>query len=307
LNRLVLAHDHFAQYLAFYIDYQLKRRQHEEVAKAASLLPYVGNKESFEQFYRGHLAARLINGLPSDLTSERLLIDTFKVGNSNTYTRKMEKMISDVGASRKLLNEFVQSLAPGAIVNLVDSPPPFVHNVQFTATVLTENQWPPHYRPTTCRLPSNVEELFASFEKFYLTKYSSRKLQLNVGAGSAVISARFFGPEALQKTRTQISNNDSSLVDVSKMSNVIKKSLVVTPFQMAIFDLFNTRSFITVQDLLSLGLSTKALQRSISPAVQLHILCRQGDATPSFLPGSADVYYVNDEFRSKKSTINLRK
>lgn len=49
LHNLVLSEEHFSQYLAFYIDYQLKRHHNEDVNRAADLLPYMGNKESFEQ------------------------------------------------------------------------------------------------------------------------------------------------------------------------------------------------------------------------------------------------------------------
>lgn len=116
----------------------------------------------------------------------------------------MEKMIEDVSHSRSLLSEFVQTLDPEASVNVAEVPPPIIQGVQFTATVLTENFWPAHYRPTACRLPPHVSNLFAAFKSFYLAKHSGRKLALNAGVGSAVLSVGFYGLDALQATQNRV-------------------------------------------------------------------------------------------------------
>jgi hypothetical protein len=107
------------------------------------------------------------------------------------------------------------------------------------------------------------------------------------------------------------------------MRSVSKKSFVVTTVQLTVLDLFNERSFVTVQvclifgffrikfpyvqDLLALDFTSKSLQRAVLPMVKLHLLIRQGDTSPNFAPESNDVYYVNDNFHSRKPIVNLRK
>jgi hypothetical protein len=56
-----------------------------------------------------------------------------------------------------------------------------------------------------------------------------------------------------------------------------------------------------------LELPIKLLQRAVIPMVKLHVLLRQGETVPNFAADSADVYFINEEFRSKKSIVNLRK
>ena len=58
-------------------------------------------------------------------------------------------------------------------------------------TILTSNCWPMNHSPSPCTLPATMSKACQSFEQFYLSRHSGRRLTWQLHLGNADVRVRF--------------------------------------------------------------------------------------------------------------------
>lgn len=164
-----------------------------------SLFRFLEDKDIFENFYRGHLAKRLLcsRSVDSD-EAEQKLINYLKSECGHAYTFKIEGMLRDVASSKKLDHAFQRSLLAVDAQDYNDENDDERDAVALSAasvlnvSVLTSAYWP---LDTATLLSVNVcPSLSAAcqmYQKFYHTRHNGRKLTWLLSQGTGVIRGTF--------------------------------------------------------------------------------------------------------------------
>lgn len=63
--------------------------------------------------------------------------------------------------------------------------------IELNVTVLTSNCWPMSHSPSLCTLPRLMSKACQSFEQFYLSRHSGRRLTWQLHLGNADVRVRF--------------------------------------------------------------------------------------------------------------------
>lgn len=125
----------------------------------------------------------------------------FQTEFGNAYTRRLEKMFADISNSSEFMKEFNNTEEMSIVNN---------HNkIEFNVSILTPGFWPQMNASPDYSLPESVSQLFSLFQQYYNTKYPSRKMNLAIFNGYAVINATFFGQqhkEPLKDICTEVNN-----------------------------------------------------------------------------------------------------
>ncbi|CAD5208977.1 unnamed protein product [Bursaphelenchus xylophilus] len=298
LHRVFNSVDKFAEFLAIYFDVELRQNKVDQMDNVLGLVHYVSSKEDFERLYKIYLARRLVGANVLNLELERTIIESLKVEFGNVYTRRMEKMFKDMEMSFELLREFAASQN----LPLPADGVPRNDGLKFSITVITPGFWPQMNSLAPCSLPSQLSSAFHDFEHFYTKKYPTRRLGLNVYNGFTVVEARFFGQAVIDEVKDKIERGDDSLVAVPSDS-LTTKSLVCTPVQTAVLDLFNSCCYVNSNKLKSMGDSE--LKKGIPSLIRGKILIKE--FMVDMEGNEQEVYYINDVYSHKKTTINLTK
>jgi len=56
---------------------------------------------------------------------------------------------------------------------------------------MTSNAWPMNHSPSTCNLPTEMGKACKSFEQFYLSRHSGRRLTWQFSLGNADVIVKF--------------------------------------------------------------------------------------------------------------------
>ena len=98
-------------------------------------------------------------------------------------------MFTDMATSRDLLAGFKESRNQAAETSAgLPDPPP----VDLAVQVLTSGAWPLP-PPGPCEIPAPLREAAKTFEEYYLSVYSGRKLTWQTGLGTVELKAQFQG------------------------------------------------------------------------------------------------------------------
>jgi len=127
---------------------------------------YIEDKDVFQTFYSKLLAKRLINGTSNSHFSEGQMIAQLKQNCGVDYTAKLARMFNDMGVSEELLEHFKSSSTYKEIKG-VES---------FSILVLATGSWPLQPPATNFLVPDELVSCEQSFQKFYQSKHSGRKL-----------------------------------------------------------------------------------------------------------------------------------
>ncbi|KAK6340567.1 Cullin-3 [Orbilia brochopaga] len=183
-----------SEYISLFVDENIKKglkgKTEAEVDavldKAIVLFRYIQDKDVFERYYKKHLSRRLILGRSVSNDVERAMISKFKVEVGYSFTSKMEGMFKDMTVSQDLTSEYKKHLA-----NL-DSDN---QNIDLDIKVLTSTFWPwsamGGENAHTCTYPEELENIRASFQRFYLRRHTGRQLTWQPQMGTADIRATF--------------------------------------------------------------------------------------------------------------------
>jgi len=172
-----------ASYLVLYIDELLKSslkglsEQEADVLleKVIVIFRYLQDKDIFENFYKQHLAKRLLSGRSVSEDAERSMIAKLKQECGYQFTSKLEGMFTDMSISKETMENFQR---------------PADSTVELEVNVLTAGYWPTASVPQ-CRLAQELLPVHEAFEAYYLSKHTGRKLTWQTNMGTADLKARF--------------------------------------------------------------------------------------------------------------------
>jgi len=180
------------EYLSLFIDDKLKKgvkglsdAEVEQVLdKAMILFRFLQEKDAFEEYYKRHLARRLLNQKSASDDSEKMMISKLKSECGCQFTSKLEGMFKDMTLSNSINEEF-----KGYLLNTGKS----LEGVDLTVRVLTTGCWPGHNQVPSINLPRIPAAAFDVFKSFFLAKHSGRILTLLPTTGTADLNAVFYG------------------------------------------------------------------------------------------------------------------
>ena len=139
------------EYLSLFIDDKLKKgvkglsdAEVEQVLdKSMILFRFLQEKDAFEEYYKRHLARRLLNQKSASDDSEKMMISKLKSECGCQFTSKLEGMFKDMTLSNTVNDEFKSHMAN--IKNLA--------GVDLSVRVLTTGFWPGQNAPPPINLP----------------------------------------------------------------------------------------------------------------------------------------------------------
>lgn len=202
-----------SEYLSLYIDDNLKKSLkgksdseiEETLEKSISLFRFIADKDVFENYYKAHLAKRLLNAKSLSEDIEKNLISKLKMEIGTSYTSKLDGMFRDMKLSKDMITKYKdrkkeqlsghsQNLAAG-VTQPAELPQPATKpaDIGLFVNVLTSTFWPTSVVSThiKCNFPPEIEAARQDFERFYFSLHSGRKLAWNPNLGTADIKVRF--------------------------------------------------------------------------------------------------------------------
>ncbi|KAH9002894.1 Cullin-domain-containing protein [Lactarius hatsudake] len=174
------------EFISLYIDENLKKgiERDTEVEvildKTITLFRFITEKDVFERYYKAHLAKRLLHNRSVSDDAERGMLAKLKVECGFQFTVKLEGMFHDMKLSADTMQAYRD--------HVVNSTAP---EVDISVTVMTSTFWPMSYAPIPCTLPPLLVKASKSFEQFYLSRHSGRKLTWQPSLGTADVRVTF--------------------------------------------------------------------------------------------------------------------
>ncbi|KAL4911085.1 hypothetical protein BDW74DRAFT_172536 [Aspergillus multicolor] len=188
-----------SEFLSLFFDENLKKgikgKTENEVdsllENGITLLRYIKDKDRFEAYYKKHLSRRLLMKRSMSMDAERQMISKMKMEVGNQFTQRLESMFKDMNLSEDLTNSYKKYVR--------EQGDPDQKRLELDINVLTSTMWPMEIMSSTkdgqielpCIVPKEVESVKQSFEKFYLSQHSGRKLAWQHSMGTADIKATF--------------------------------------------------------------------------------------------------------------------
>merc|ERR1712176_468085 len=223
-----------AQYLSLYTDALLRKHankmsENEVLSKlddVITIFKYLSDKDIFEDFYKQHLASRLLHTKSHSDHFEKVMIAKLKTECGHQYTSKLEGMFKDIAQSRQINESWHQIY--GNKQNQDE--------IQLNTKVLTTGFWPIPSKKG-CILPSSILSITEKFRRFDCDSHSGRKLIFDSSRGSAELRVNF---------------------------DAAPKDLVVHTYQMVILLLYNDRDTYSWKDIYNkLKIDKEELERHI--------------------------------------------
>lgn len=201
-----------SEYLSLFIDDNLKKslkgKSDSEVEdileKSVSLFRFIADKDVFENYYKAHLAKRLLNSKSLSEDIEKNLISKLRMEIGTSYSVKLDGMFKDMKLSKDMMDkfkerkkeraaEFAERQEEGYDASSGAKPNDKSGDVDIFVNVLTSTFWPTSVvsTQTKCAFPSEIETAREEFEKFYFSLHSGRKLAWNPNLGTADVKVRF--------------------------------------------------------------------------------------------------------------------
>ncbi|KAJ7650303.1 Cullin-domain-containing protein [Roridomyces roridus] len=174
--------------IALFIDDHLKRglkgKTDTEVDlvldKTITVFRFITEKDVFERYYKGHLAKRLLQGRSVSDDAERGMLAKLKVECGYQFTQKLEGMFNDMRISEDTMKAYRTHLSKTV-----------APQIDISVTVMTSTFWPMAHSASPCTLPLELIQASKSFEQFYLSQHSGRRLTWQPSLGSADVRVAF--------------------------------------------------------------------------------------------------------------------
>ncbi|KIK96146.1 hypothetical protein PAXRUDRAFT_826271 [Paxillus rubicundulus Ve08.2h10] len=176
------------EFISLFIDENLKKglrgKTDTEVdlvlEKTITVFRYITEKDAFERYYKNHLAKRLLFGRSVSDDAERGMLAKLKIECGYQFTQKLEGMFNDMKISQETMQAYRDYLEN-------TSPP----ELELSVTVTTSTFWPMSHSASTCVLPELLTRACKSFEHFYLSRHSGRRLTWQPSLGNADVRVQF--------------------------------------------------------------------------------------------------------------------
>ncbi|KAG2347733.1 Cullin-domain-containing protein [Suillus weaverae] len=176
------------EYISLFIDENLKKglkgKTDMEVDavldKTITVFRYITEKDAFERYYKNHLAKRLLLGRSVSDDAERGMLAKLKVECGYQFTQKLEGMFHDMKISADTMQAYRKYLEG------VSAP-----EVEISVTVMTSTFWPMSHSSASCIFPEVLIRACKSFEHFYFSRHSGRRLAWQPSLGNVDVRVRF--------------------------------------------------------------------------------------------------------------------
>lgn len=176
------------EYISLFIDENLKKglkgKTDMEVDavldKTITVFRYITEKDAFERYYKNHLAKRLLLGRSVSDDAERGMLAKLKVECGYQFTQKLEGMFHDMKISADTMQAYRKYLEG------VSAP-----EVEISVTVMTSTFWPMSHSSASCIFPEVLTRACKSFEHFYFSRHSGRRLAWQPSLGNADVRVQF--------------------------------------------------------------------------------------------------------------------
>lgn len=221
-------HNKPAELLAKFVDGKLRSKSTEEdieniLNKVMVIFRFIQGKDIFEAFYKKDLAKRLLVGKSASQDAENSMISKLKLECGSGFTAKLEGMFKDIRLSQDINNSFKQHLNNTQGYNF---------SAEMNINVLTTGYWPT-FQTFNVNLPEEMVNYQGTFQKFYVSNYSGRKLQWQPNLGFCILKAFFpLGMKELQVSLFQTiilllfnTVNEISYKEICEATNLEKNEL----------------------------------------------------------------------------------
>ncbi|TFK40341.1 Cullin [Crucibulum laeve] len=180
--------DKAPEFISLFIDDHLKRglkgKTDTEVDmvldKTITVFRFLTEKDVFERYYKGHLAKRLLLGRSVSDDAERGMLAKLKVECGYQFTQKLEGMFHDMKLSADTMDAYRTHLAKTT-----------APDIDLSVIVMTSTFWPMSHSASPCTFPVELGKTCKSFEQFYLSRHSGRRLTWQPSLGNADVRVRF--------------------------------------------------------------------------------------------------------------------
>jgi len=284
------------EFLSLFIDDKLKKgvrglsdvEVEQVLDKSMILFRFLQEKDAFEEYYKRHLARRLLNQKSASDDSEKMMISKLKSECGCQFTSKLEGMFKDMTLSNTVNEEFRSHLQNVKNLNGID----------LSVRVLTTGFWPGQNAPPPINLPRVPMQAFDVFKNFYLAKHSGRILTLQPSAGTADLNALFFGGKKKE------GEEEGGAEGVKPKKHI----LCVNTYQMVLLLMFNTRDKVTYEEMREETLIpdrelTRALQPLSVGKTSQRILVKT-PKTKEIEPSHS--FSVNEAFQSQFHRVKIQ-
>ncbi|TBU48836.1 Cullin-domain-containing protein [Dichomitus squalens] len=177
------------EFISLFIDENLKKglkgKSETEVDavldKTITVFRYITDKDVFERYYKGHLAKRLLLGRSVSDDAERGMLGKLKIECGYQFTQKLEGMFHDMKLSSDTMAAYRDHLAKNAVHE----------EIEMSVIVMTSTFWPMSHTAVPCTFPEELIKAAKSFERFYLSRHSGRRLTWQPSLGNADVRVQF--------------------------------------------------------------------------------------------------------------------
>ncbi|KAF7312292.1 CULLIN-2 domain-containing protein [Mycena indigotica] len=184
----VNSNERASEFISLFIDDHLKRglkgKTDMEVDlvldKSITVFRYLTEKDVFERYYKGHLAKRLLHGRSVSDDAEQGMLAKLKVECGYQFTQKLEGMFNDIKISEETMKAYKRHLASTS-----------APQIDISVIVMTSTFWPSAQSDSGCTLPLAMINATRSFELFYLSRHSGRRLTWQPTFGNADVRVTF--------------------------------------------------------------------------------------------------------------------
>ncbi|KAI8901079.1 Cullin-domain-containing protein [Globomyces pollinis-pini] len=179
-----------AEYISLYIDHSLRQQSKGKLEeefdtlsdKAIAIFRFLKEKDMFERYYKQHLSKRLLYVKNISEDAEKTMIGKLKLECGYQFTAKLEGMFTDTRVSNDLMVDFKKHIKD---LELTTKTP------DLSLNVLTSTYWPFSTGDSTSLLPNVLSSTIMRFERFYISRYSGRKVLWLRNMGTADLKAVF--------------------------------------------------------------------------------------------------------------------
>ncbi|KAJ1034670.1 hypothetical protein NDA13_000927 [Ustilago tritici] len=177
------------EFISLFIDENLKKglkgkteaEVDEVLRKTISVFRFLHEKDTFERYYKQHLAKRLLQGRSVSDDAERGMMAKLKIESGHGYVAKLQGMLNDMKTSEETMDHFNKTIKNS------HRPMPFALSVN----VLTSTNWPISAQAPSCTMPDTLMEARRRFEEFYQSKHNGRVLTWHANLGNADVRVAF--------------------------------------------------------------------------------------------------------------------
>ncbi|EAQ91297.1 hypothetical protein CHGG_03232 [Chaetomium globosum CBS 148.51] len=148
---------------------------------ALELFRFIEGKDVFEAFYKKDLARRLLLGRSASQDAERSMLAKLKVECGSGFTHNLEQMFKDQALAKEEMTSYKQWFR-GTGKN--DG------GVDLTVNILSAAAWPT-FPEVKVLLPKEVLEQVNTFDSYYKSKHTGRRLTWMHNMAHCVVGARF--------------------------------------------------------------------------------------------------------------------